>query len=206
MSSHPQHAQATKRVRFTHCAHSSTPSDKCPALTRTRLPTLHPQHLYERSWYAVTKACLAMSIFRHAHSHYFMYMHTRTRTHASTHTHTQTERETHTHTGTDTHPSILYSPPHPQHLYERSWYAVTETCLAMSIFRDDFDAAFIAWFTLLLFLKIFHWLAADRVDYVSKKRLLSWFLRISLSLSLSPSLCLFHVDQTCLARSLALSL
>lgn len=54
----------------------------------------------------------------------------------------------------------------PQHLYEKSWYAVTETCLAMSIFRDEFDASFLAWFTLLLFLKIFHWLSADRVDYV----------------------------------------
>lgn len=55
----------------------------------------------------------------------------------------------------------------PQHLLERSWYAVTETCLAFTVFRDDFSPRFVALFTLLLFLKCFHWLAEDRVDFVS---------------------------------------
>lgn len=55
----------------------------------------------------------------------------------------------------------------PQHLMERSWYAVTETCLAFTVFRDDFSPRFVALFTLLLFLKCFHWLADDRVDFVS---------------------------------------
>ena len=54
-----------------------------------------------------------------------------------------------------------------QHLIERSWYAVTETCLAFTVFRDDFSPRFVALFTLLLFLKCFHWLAEDRIDYVS---------------------------------------
>lgn len=54
-----------------------------------------------------------------------------------------------------------------QHLVEKVWYAVTETCLAFTVFRDDFSPKFIALFTLLLFLKSFHWLAEDRVDYVS---------------------------------------
>jgi len=54
-----------------------------------------------------------------------------------------------------------------QHLVEKIWYAVTETCLAFTVFRDDFSPKFIALFTLLLFLKSFHWLAEDRVDYVS---------------------------------------
>lgn len=54
-----------------------------------------------------------------------------------------------------------------QHLMERSWYAITETCLAFTVFRDDFNPKFVALFTLLLFLKSFHWLAEDRVDYVS---------------------------------------
>lgn len=57
----------------------------------------------------------------------------------------------------------------PQHLLERSWYAVTETCLAFTVFRDDFSPRFVALFTLLLFLKCFHWLAEDRVDFVSGK-------------------------------------
>uniref|UniRef100_A0A3Q3QPV9 RING-type E3 ubiquitin transferase n=1 Tax=Monopterus albus TaxID=43700 RepID=A0A3Q3QPV9_MONAL len=54
-----------------------------------------------------------------------------------------------------------------EHLIERSWYAVTETCLAFTVFRDDFSPRFVALFTLLLFLKCFHWLAEDRVDFVS---------------------------------------
>lgn len=53
-----------------------------------------------------------------------------------------------------------------QHLMERSWYAITETCLAFTVFRDDFNPKFVALFTVLLFLKSFHWLADDRVDYV----------------------------------------
>uniref|UniRef100_A0A3B1IVR3 RING-type E3 ubiquitin transferase n=1 Tax=Astyanax mexicanus TaxID=7994 RepID=A0A3B1IVR3_ASTMX len=52
-----------------------------------------------------------------------------------------------------------------EHLIERSWYAVTETCLAFTVFRDDFSPRFVALFTLLLFLKCFHWLAEDRVDF-----------------------------------------
>ncbi|CAG8826144.1 28281_t:CDS:2, partial [Dentiscutata erythropus] len=52
-----------------------------------------------------------------------------------------------------------------EHLYERSWYAVTETCLAMTIFRDEFDTRFVVTFTTLLFLKIFHWLCQDRVEF-----------------------------------------
>lgn len=44
---------------------------------------------------------------------------------------------------------------------------MTETCLAFTVFRDDFSPRFVALFTLLLFLKCFHWLAEDRVDFVS---------------------------------------
>ncbi|KAI1316778.1 E3 ubiquitin-protein ligase hrd1 [Mortierella claussenii] len=51
-----------------------------------------------------------------------------------------------------------------EHLYERAWYAITETCLAMTIFKDEFDTRFVVMFTLLLFLKVFHWLCMDRVD------------------------------------------
>jgi hypothetical protein len=53
-----------------------------------------------------------------------------------------------------------------EHLYEKSWFAVTETALAMTIFRDEFDVKFVALFLGLLGVKIFHWIMADRVDYV----------------------------------------
>ncbi|KAH8332875.1 hypothetical protein KR074_012350 [Drosophila pseudoananassae] len=54
-----------------------------------------------------------------------------------------------------------------EHLLERFWYALTETCLAFTVFRDDFNPRFVALFTVLLFLKSFHWLAEERVDFVS---------------------------------------
>lgn len=54
------------------------------------------------------------------------------------------------------------------HLYERAWYAITETCLAMTIFREEFDTRFFLFFTLLLAVKIFHWLAQDRIEYMEQ--------------------------------------
>lgn len=65
-----------------------------------------------------------------------------------------------------------------QHLIERSWYAVTETCLAFTVFRDDFSPRFVAQFTLLLFLKCFHWLAEDRIDYMERSPLLTWLFHV----------------------------
>ncbi|KAK6182295.1 hypothetical protein SNE40_010009 [Patella caerulea] len=61
-----------------------------------------------------------------------------------------------------------------EHLIEKSWYAVTETCLAFTVFRDDFSPRFVAMFTLLLFLKCFHWLAEDRVDYMERSPVISF--------------------------------
>ena len=44
---------------------------------------------------------------------------------------------------------------------------VTESLLAFTIFRDDFDIPFVIMFGFLLFIKCFHWLMADRVESVS---------------------------------------
>lgn len=55
-----------------------------------------------------------------------------------------------------------------QRLQERAWFAVTETLLALTIFRQDFDSSFVVLFVSLLFLKVFHWLAADRVEAVRR--------------------------------------
>lgn len=76
-----------------------------------------------------------------------------------------------------------------EHLLDRSWYAVTETCLAFTVFKDDFSPKFVALFTILLFLKSFHWLAEDRVDYMER----------------SPSISLlFHTRVVSLALLLAI--
>lgn len=54
-----------------------------------------------------------------------------------------------------------------EQIYEKAWYAVTETCLAMTIFRDEFDVRFIIMFGVLLFMKCFSWIGAGRVEFVS---------------------------------------
>ncbi|XP_022330596.2 E3 ubiquitin-protein ligase synoviolin-like [Crassostrea virginica] len=69
-------------------------------------------------------------------------------------------------------------PAEIEHLIERSWYAVTETCLAFTVFRDDFSPKFVALFTLLLFLKCFHWLAEDRIDYMERSPVISILFHI----------------------------
>lgn len=65
-----------------------------------------------------------------------------------------------------------------EHLLERFWYALTETCLAFTVFRDDFNPRFVALFTVLLFLKSFHWLAEERVDYMERSPVLGWLFHI----------------------------
>lgn len=55
-----------------------------------------------------------------------------------------------------------------EHLIEKFWYVITETCLAFTVFRDDFSPKFVALFTFLLFTKAFHWLIEDRVDYMER--------------------------------------
>ncbi|KAJ3273598.1 E3 ubiquitin-protein ligase synoviolin, partial [Borealophlyctis nickersoniae] len=86
-----------------------------------------------------------------------------------------------------------------EHLYERSWFAVTETCLAMTIFKDDFDVKFITFFAALLLVKIFHWIAQDRVDFMEQSPNLS--LKFHLRMASVMSLLAF-VDMCMLAYSI----
>jgi len=69
---------------------------------------------------------------------------------------------------------VFYGPlraPEIERLYEKAWYAVTETCLAMTIFRDEFDVRFIVMFGVLLFIKCFSWIGGGRVEFVSSPQL-----------------------------------
>ena len=84
-------------------------------------------------------------------------------------------------------------------------YAITETCLAMTIFRDEFNVNFIGLFTILLFLKIFHWLMSDRIAFMEQTPAvpLSTHARILLLMSALTALdaaFLHHAVSTCLAR------
>lgn len=55
-----------------------------------------------------------------------------------------------------------------EHMFERLWIFLTESLLALTIFRDDFSVSFIALYSMLVFLKCFHWISADRVDYIDQ--------------------------------------
>ena len=53
-------------------------------------------------------------------------------------------------------------------MVERWWYALSETCLAFTIYPGDFAAHFVCKFVLLLYIKCLHWLGDDRVDYMGR--------------------------------------
>jgi E3 ubiquitin-protein ligase synoviolin len=53
-----------------------------------------------------------------------------------------------------------------QRLYDRMWFFVTESLLAFTIFRDEIDIPLAVMFGFLLFVKSFHWLLADRIEWV----------------------------------------
>ncbi|OLL26393.1 ERAD-associated E3 ubiquitin-protein ligase HRD1 [Neolecta irregularis DAH-3] len=53
-----------------------------------------------------------------------------------------------------------------EHLHERAWLSLTETGLAMTVFREDVRPTAVVAFAGLLAAKAFHWLLRDRVDSV----------------------------------------
>ncbi|OQV23997.1 E3 ubiquitin-protein ligase synoviolin [Hypsibius exemplaris] len=69
-------------------------------------------------------------------------------------------------------------PAEIEHLVDKSWFALTDTCLAFTVFRDDFSSSFVALFTILLFLKCFHWLAEDRIDFMERTPVISRLFHI----------------------------
>lgn len=60
-------------------------------------------------------------------------------------------------------------PQEVERLYDRLWFFVTESLLAFTIFRDDFDIPFVLMFGFLLFIKSFHWLASDRIEWMDQR-------------------------------------
>ena len=87
---------------------------------------------------------------------------------------------------------LLYGPLRPievEQLYEKAWFAVTETCLAMTIFRGEIGAWFLAMFFALLAGKVWQWIGEGRVEILEQQpprnpRLFHTRLAISLALSI----------------------
>ncbi|OAX82001.1 hypothetical protein ACJ72_03650 [Emergomyces africanus] len=88
---------------------------------------------------------------------------------------------------------LLYGPLRPietEQLYERAWFAVTETCLAMTIFRGEMGAWFLVMFVCLLVGKVWGWIGEGRVEILEQQppqnpRLFHTRLAFSLILAVS---------------------
>lgn len=86
---------------------------------------------------------------------------------------------------------ICYGPLRPievEQLYEKGWFAITETCLAMTIFRDEVGAWFLVMFVALMAGKIWGWVGEGRVEILEQQppanpRL--FHIRLSISLAMS---------------------
>lgn len=60
-------------------------------------------------------------------------------------------------------------PVEVEQLYEKAWFAVTETCLAMTVFRDDVGAFFLVMFTALITGKVWGWIGEGRVEVLEQQ-------------------------------------
>ncbi|KAI0979076.1 hypothetical protein GJ496_011865 [Pomphorhynchus laevis] len=81
-----------------------------------------------------------------------------------------------------------------EHLMDRTWYAVTETCLAFTVFRDDFSPHFIGMFIILIIVKCAHWLAEDRIEYAEQTP----GLQSRFHIQMKSLLCVLLFIDTCL--------
>lgn len=75
-----------------------------------------------------------------------------------------------------------------EQLYEKAWFAITETCLAMTIFREEVGAYFLIMFVSLLIGKVWGWIGEGRVEILDQQPPASpglFHLRLSLSLVIS---------------------
>lgn len=86
---------------------------------------------------------------------------------------------------------LCYGPLRPveiEQLYEKAWFAVTETCLAMTIFREEVGAWFLVMFTALVTGKVWEWIGEGRVEVLEQQPPLNprlFHTRLSVSLLLS---------------------
>jgi E3 ubiquitin-protein ligase synoviolin len=55
-----------------------------------------------------------------------------------------------------------------ERMTERIYTTIMDILLAMTVFREDFNTKFVGFLIVLIFVKIFHWLAQDRVNYLSQ--------------------------------------
>ncbi|KAF6835813.1 hypothetical protein CPLU01_04090 [Colletotrichum plurivorum] len=86
---------------------------------------------------------------------------------------------------------LLYGPLRQvevEQLSEKAWFAITETCLAMTIFREEIGAWFLVMFTALVTGKVWGWVGDGRVEILEQQPPANpglFHTRLSISLLLS---------------------
>lgn len=94
-----------------------------------------------------------------------------------------------------------------EQLYEKAWFAITETCLAMTIFREEVGGWFLVMFVSLLIGKVWAWIGEGRVEILEQQppanpRLFHAQLSVSLLISsLFDSLMLQYAVNTVLRHA-----
>jgi E3 ubiquitin-protein ligase synoviolin len=95
---------------------------------------------------------------------------------------------------------LFYGPLRPietEQLYDKAWFAVSETLLAMTIFRDDIGIWFFTMFLCLLAGKVWQWIGEGRVEFLEQQppanpRLFHTRLMSSLLLSVAFDIFMMH--------------
>jgi E3 ubiquitin-protein ligase synoviolin len=67
---------------------------------------------------------------------------------------------------------LLFGPLRPsevESLSENAWFAITETCLAMTTFRDEMGAWFLVMFTALVTGKVWGWIGDGRIEILEQQ-------------------------------------
>ena len=89
-----------------------------------------------------------------------------------------------------------------EQLYEKAWFAITETCLAMTIFREEVGGWFLVMFVCLLVGKVWGWIGEGRVEILeqqppSNPRLFHTRLSVSLIISSLFNTCMlrYSIDR-----------
>ncbi|CAI2726312.1 unnamed protein product [Schistosoma spindalis] len=58
-------------------------------------------------------------------------------------------------------------------LVSQSWYAFFDMCLVFAFFQNELGVEFLFLFAILLFVRAFHWLIEERVDYMERSPVIS---------------------------------
>jgi E3 ubiquitin-protein ligase synoviolin len=86
-----------------------------------------------------------------------------------------------------------------EQLIERAKYTITETCLALTVFRNELSPPILGLFGVLLFLKAFHWLSKLRIDYLEQVMPVTASTHVRLiSLIFILSLCDVWIAYSCI--------